>query len=307
MRRAFLATLVELAAADESVVLLTGDLGYTVLEPFAERFPDRFFNVGVAEQNMLGLATGLAACGFTPFAYSIATFASMRAYEFLRNGAVLHGLPVRLVGVGGGLDYGHNGPTHHALEDIGIMRVQPDLAVIAPADADQTRTMVRALADVPGPAYLRVGKDTSPVPALAGRFRIGRAETIGDGRDVALVTYGNTTGTAVEAARLLAEQGVSATVVVTACLSPAPVDDLADVLGRVPLAVALESHFTGGGVGSLACEVVAEQGLACRVVRRGLTTMPRGTAGDPEFLADRHGLTAAAVAESVVAALAWTD
>lgn len=307
MRRAFLATLVELAATDESIVLLTGDLGYTVLEPFAERFPERFFNVGVAEQNMLGLATGMAASGFTPFAYSIATFASMRAYEFLRNGPVLHGLPVRLVGVGGGLDYGHNGPTHHALEDVGIMRVQPDLAVIAPADAAQTATAVRAVHGVAGPAYLRLGKDTAPVPALDGRFRLGRVELIGEGRDVALVSYGNTTGTALDAAALLADRGIDATVVVAACLAPPPVDDLAEVLDRVPLAVTVESHYSVGGIGSLVSEVVAEHGLACRVVRRGLTTMPRGTTGDPDFLADRHGLTAAAVAESVVAALAWTD
>src|SRR5436190_21477303 len=114
MRAAFARTLGELAAEDERVVLLTADLGFMVWEPFAERFPDRFFNVGVAEQNMLGMATGLAESGFVPFAYSIATFASMRAYEFFRNGAALHGFPVRLVGVGAAFDYGLNGITHYA-------------------------------------------------------------------------------------------------------------------------------------------------------------------------------------------------
>ena len=119
----------------ESIVLLTGDLGFTVVEPFAERFPVRFFNVGVAEQNMLGVATGLAEAGFVPFVYSIATFATLRSYEFVRNGPVLHHLPVRVVGVGGGLEYGMNGVTHYALEDIAIMRTQPGMTVLAPADA----------------------------------------------------------------------------------------------------------------------------------------------------------------------------
>src|SRR6266516_2483950 len=122
MRGAFTKAVTELAQRDPRIVLLTGDLGYMALEPFADAFPDRFFNVGVAEQNMIGLATGLAEAGFIPFAYSIATFATMRPYEFLRDGPILHELPVRLVGVGGGLDYGHNGVTHYALEDVALMR-----------------------------------------------------------------------------------------------------------------------------------------------------------------------------------------
>ena len=118
MRRAFVRTLVELAAANPRLLLLTGDLGYNALEPFAERFPDRFFNAGVAEQNMVGMATGLAEAGFIPFCYSIVTFASLRPYEFIRNGPVLHRLPVRIVGMGGGFDYGPQGATHHGLEDL---------------------------------------------------------------------------------------------------------------------------------------------------------------------------------------------
>src|SRR5438477_11396238 len=138
MRNAFVEALCDLAAADPRVMLLTADLGWSVLEPFAKRFPDRFLNVGVAEQNMLGVATGLAREGHVPFAYSIATFASMRCYEQFRNGPVLHRLPVRVVGIGGGFSYGHAGPTHHAVEDLTIARTQPGLTVIAPADAAQT-------------------------------------------------------------------------------------------------------------------------------------------------------------------------
>src|SRR5205807_1062265 len=140
MRRAFTNMLVELAEHDPRIMLLTGDLGYLALEPFSERFPDRFFNVGVAEQNMVGLATGLAEAGFIPFVYSIVTFATLRAYEFIRNGPIGHGLPVRLVGIGGGMEYGTAGRSHHGLEDVGVMRLQPGIGVVAPADFQQART-----------------------------------------------------------------------------------------------------------------------------------------------------------------------
>jgi transketolase len=142
MRQAFVQTLTGLAGHDSRILLLTGDLGYLALEPFADKFPSRFFNVGVAEQNMVGLATGLAEAGFIPFVYSIVPFAVLRPYEFIRNGPIQHQLPVRIVGVGGGLAYGPNGLSHYGLEDVAVMRVQPGLTVIAPADAPQTRTAV---------------------------------------------------------------------------------------------------------------------------------------------------------------------
>src|SRR6476659_1180778 len=144
MRGTFVRALVEIADSDPRVLFLTGDLGYTVVEPFAERHADRFFNVGVAEQNMVGLATGLAEAGFIPFVYSIATFASLRPYEFIRNGPILQRLPVRIVGVGGGFEYGPAGPSHHALEDVGAWRMQPDLLLIAPADFEQDGSALRA-------------------------------------------------------------------------------------------------------------------------------------------------------------------
>src|SRR5213080_1962554 len=155
MRRAFVNTLVELAERDPRVLLLTGDLGYMALEPFAQRFPDRFFNVGVAEQNMVGLATGLAEAGFIPFVYSIVTFASLRPYEFIRNGPILHQLPVRIVGVGGGFDYGHNGATHYALEDVGILRLQRGITVVVPAEDAQIQSMLTETYTLPRPVYYR--------------------------------------------------------------------------------------------------------------------------------------------------------
>src|SRR3984885_2321195 len=131
MRREFVEALVEIAEHDERGVLLTGDLGFPALEPFSERFSDRFFNAGVSEQNMVGMATGLAEAGLRPYVYSIATFASLRPYEFIRNGPVVPPLPVQVIGIGGGIDYGHNGVSHFALEDVSIMRTQPGMTVVA--------------------------------------------------------------------------------------------------------------------------------------------------------------------------------
>lgn len=304
MRKAFAEALVELAGRDERVVLLTGDLGYTVLEPFAEHFPDRFFNVGVAEQNMVGLATGLAEAGYTPFCYSIATFGTLRPYEFIRNGPLAHDLPVRIVGVGGGFDYGENGLSHYALEDVAVMRVQPRMTVLAPADDDQTRVAVTATGGLHGPAYLRVAKAGPAVPGLDGRFRLGRAELIGSGADVALVALGGAAREAVEAATSLEQDGVAAGVAVVSSFNPSPLEDLTALLARVPLAVSVEAHYVDGGVGSLVAETIAEAGLDCRLVRCGVRTMPTGESGSREYLQAQHGLSAAAVARATLQAAA---
>src|SRR5580704_14566946 len=303
MRDDFVAELAELAATDERVVLLTGDLGYMVLDVFSSRFPERFFNVGVAEQNMVGIATGLAEAGYVPFVYSIATFATMRPYEFVRNGPVLHNLPVRVVGVGGGFDYGHNGITHFALEDYALMRAQPGMTVLAPADSAQARAAVQATRELPGPVYLRIAKQGTPVPGLNGRFATGRAQLIGEGSDVALIAIGSIAREAQQAAELLAEEGVAATVAVVSTFNPSPVEDLVELLSGVSLAISVETHYLNGGLGSLVAETIAEQGLSCRLIRAGVQDTPRGLAGNQRFLEDRFGLSAGRLAATVQAAL----
>jgi transketolase len=303
VRAEFAAELVSIAREDERIVLLTGDLGFAVLEPFAEQFPDRFFNVGVAEQNMLGLATGMADAGYIPIAYSIATFASMRPYEFLRNGAALHELPVRLVGMGAGFDYGHNGVTHYALEDVAIMRAQPAVTTIAPADAEQACKALRDTLELPGPVYFRLCKEGTPVSGLDGRFELGRAARIAEGEDVALVALGNMAGMAIAAADELASAGISAAVIVVSSFNPSPTDDIAEMLEAVPLAVTLESHYLTGGLGSFVAEVIAERGMDCRLLRRGVAEMPRGATGSPAYLYECIGLSPAQVARSASEAL----
>jgi transketolase len=301
MRKALVRALIELAEKDPRVLLLTADLGYTVLEPFAERFPDRFFNVGVAEQNMIGLATGLADGGFIPYVYSIATFAALRPYEFIRNGPVLQRLPVRIIGVGGGFEYDHAGPTHYALEDVGAMRMQPGLQVVTPADFEQCRSAVLAVHASPGPAYFRLGKDeTYAVPGLAGRFESGRAHTVRQGADGLIIAMGPAAAQALKAADALSAQDVECSVMVVSSMSPAPAADLRAALERHPFAVTIEAHYAVGGLGSLVCETVAEHNLDCRVVRCGVTRNPSGEQGDQAFMNRLHGLSPEHIAQAVL-------
>jgi transketolase len=262
------------------------------LEPFSDKFPDRFFNVGVAEQNMVGLATGLAEAGFIPFVYSIVTFAALRSYEFIRNGPILHQYPVRIVGMGGGLEYGHNGASHHGLEDIGVMRVQPGITVIAPADHQQTRTALLASWDLPGPIYYRLGKDDkTTVPGLEGHFELGRAQIIREGTDLLIIAMGSVASEAALAADALAAKGISSMVAVIASINPAPVNDLAAILTRFQVALTVEAHYVVGGVGSLVSEVIAERGLRCRIVRCGIRATPNGVSGSQGYLHRMHGIS----------------
>jgi transketolase len=300
MRGTLVKTLLDLAQADHRIMLLTGDLGFTALEPFFEKFPHRFFNVGVAEQNMVGLATGLAEAGFIPYVYSIVTFATLRPYEFIRNGPILQQFPVRIIGVGGGMEYGHDGATHYGLEDVGIMRIQPGITVIAPADYQQAQAAFLTTWDLPGPIYYRISKDDrTTIPGLGGRFELGRAQLIRSGTDLAMISMGPVTNEVTSAADLLAEKGVSCSVVVIASLSPAPVSDLARILRSFRRVFTIEAHYVVGGLGSLVSEVIAENGLSCRLVRLGIKTLPDGISGSQAFMYQRHGISREALVEAV--------
>ena len=304
MRRAFAKTLVDIAETDPTLILMTADLGFMVFEEFAARYPSRFFNVGVAEANMLGLATGLAASGYIPFVYSIATFASMRDYEQIRNGPVLHQLPVRIVGSGGGFEYGHAGYTHYALEDLGITRIQPGLTVIAPADHQQTVTVVRNTYNLAGPIYYRIGKrDDYVIPNLEGCFTLGHINIVREGQDVVMITVGSIAAEVVAAAEKLAANEIETTVAIVSSLRPAPINDLKELLSRFALAVTVEEHYIEGGLGSLVAEVAADQRANCRVVRCGVSRLPSGISGSESYMREVYGLSCEGLVKTVAAAL----
>ena len=305
MRASFIRTLVEVANDDPRIMLLTGDLGFMAIEPFSQTFPDRFLNIGVAEQNMVGVASGLAEAGYIPFCYSIAPFAVLRPYEFIRNGPVHHRLPVRIVGVGGGFEYGPAGPSHHAIEDIAVMRALPGMTVVAPADAAQTVNALRATWDLPGPIYYRIGKDDHTViPGLDGRFSLGRAEILRQGEDILIITTGSVAVEAVAAADLLDAEGVAVGLMTVASIEPAPRDDLTEAMAEVRAVVTLEAHVLGGGLGALVAEIIAERGLRCRLRRVAISRGACPQSGSMSYMHQVHGLTANQVVETTKLLLA---
>lgn len=300
MRKVFVKTLLELAQKDERIMLLTGDLGFTVLEPFRDAFPKRFFNCGVAEQNMAGIAAGLAEAGFIPFFYSIVTFAVLRPYEFIRNGAILHQLPVRIVGVGGGFEYGSAGITHYGLEDIAVMRTQPGITVIAPADSAQARSAILESWDLPGPVYYRLSKDDrTVVSGLNGEFALGRAQVVRKGKDAAIISLGGISAEAAAAAEKLLSLGIDVSLVIIASVHPAPREDLARIISGHALVFTVEEHYINGGIGSLAAEVIAENGLSARLVRLGVKYGYNGISGSQGYMKKINGLSAEAICREI--------
>jgi transketolase len=300
MRRALVEALIELAYVNDRVFVLTADLGWNALEPFRDRFPKRFLNVGVAEQNMAGIATGLAQVGYVPFIYSIATFASMRCYEQIRNGALLHNLPLRILGMGGGYAYGHAGPTHYALEDIAIFRTQPGMTVLVPADPDQTRACVLATRDLNGPAYLRIGKGENPtIYGLNGRFRFGEPEIVREGKDVLLLACGSITDEALKAAELLSERGTTAAVAVLAHLPFQAGPGLTALVQNFGIIATIEEAYSTGGIGSVIAELVAQAGLKCRLIRIGTDTQLDCDSGTEHFMRSLGQMDAASIAERI--------
>ena len=304
MRTTFIKTLTELAGEDQRIIFLTGDLGYMVVDDFVQNYGDRFFNAGVAEQNMVGMAAGLAEAGFLPFVYSIATFAALRPYEFIRNDAILHRFPVRIVGVGGGFEYGYNGPTHYGIEDVGVMRIQAGITTIVPADFEQTRSALLATYDLPQPIYYRLGKDEKTViPGLKGDFALGKANIVRQGDDILLLAMGSIASEAVRAADELANKGISAEVMTVSSFNPSPVEDLLDTISNFKLAVSVEEHYINGGLGSLTAEVIAENQLDCRLIRCGLREAPNGITGSYQFMKEHHQISAEALAATMMKAL----
>jgi transketolase len=279
------------------------------VEPFREKFPERFINVGVAEQNMIGVATGLAEAGFVPYAYSIATFASLRPFEFIRNGPVLHRLPVRVVGMGAGFAYGHAGPTHYALEDVAVLRTLPDLAIVVPADSQQAETSIRQTWDRPGPIYYSLAKDdAAPVPGLDGRFGLQRIQMPRQGRDIAIVAMGALVSEAVAAADQLSAHGIEAGLIVVSNFNPDPVEELADSLSEYRAAITVEAQTISGGLGALVASVIASRDLNCRLWPLAVRSSPDGTSGRQAERWSKHGLDRAAIvgaAQEALGAPAW--
>ncbi len=304
MRTAFIETLCELAAADERIVLVCGDLGYSVLEVFARRFPDRYLNAGVAEANMTGVAAGLAMTGRVVFTYSIANFPVIRCLEQVRNDVCYHGLDVKIVAVGGGLAYGPQGYTHHGVEDLAVMRVLPGMTVVAPGDPVEARLATRAVVRQAGPCYLRLGKaGETVVHQSEPPFAIGRAIPMRDGSDVTLISTGGVLALVAGAADALGRQGIRARVLSMPCVAPLDQEAVERAAAETPLVVTVEEHGAGG-LASAVAEVLAARPSAARLLPLRLERRAIQVADDQATLRSAQGLSVEGITEAVSRALA---
>ncbi len=285
-------TLVKLGEEYPDIVVLDADLsGSTQTHLFAKAFPDRFFNMGVAEQDLMGTAAGLAVGGKIPFASTFAMFATGRAWEQIRQTIAYANLNVKIVASHGGVTVGEDGGSHQAIEDLALMRILPNMVVLVPADGPQTRAMVRWAAAYRGPVYIRTGR--MPVPVIyddSYRFELGRGSILREGRDVTLIGIGIMVHACLEAARLLEAEGLSARVLNLACLKPLDWELLVDSARRTGAVVTAEEHLVTGGLGSAVSEILSEH-WPVPMRRIGLKDV-FGISGKPELLLKHYGLTA---------------
>jgi transketolase len=290
MRTAFLEGLLAAAHRNDRVVLVVGDLGFSVVEPFRDAFPERFFNAGVAEQNMMGLAAGLASEGFHVFAYSIANFPTFRCAEQLRNDVAYHRLPVTVVAVGGGLAYGALGYSHHAVQDYALMRALPHMLLAAPGDPPEVEACLAHLLAHPQPSYLRLGKAGEPaIRPAPPSLEPGRWSPLvaGDGR-VAIVSTG--TALAVAHAWLARPEWQGASLFTLPLWGMAHKGLQAEQVASFERVVTVEDHLIDGGFGSWMMEAVAHGGLAGSIEPRALSAETLGRVGSQAALNALGGL-----------------
>ena len=301
MRTAFIEALNELADKDPRVCLVVGDLGYSVIEEFANKHPDQFVNAGVAEQNMIGLAVGMALSGKVVFTYSIGNFGTLRCLEQIRNDVCYHRANVKVVAVGCGLAYGNLGVTHHASEDVAIMRALPNMTVVAPGDPIEARLGTRAVVALDGPAYLRLGRAGEPVvhtdePA----FAVGRAITMREGSDLTLIASGSMLATADRIAAQLAEKGLSVRLLSMHTIKPLDREAVVRAATETRFVFTLEEHSIEGGLGGAVAEVMAElDGSRALLKRIGLRPQFNAVVGDQKYLKSLHGLDEEGVMKTI--------
>lgn len=296
MRAAFFRRLEDIYSADRDVVVLTGDLGFKLFDGFRDRDERRFYDVGVAESNMIGLAAGLALAGKKVYCYSIIPFLVMRPFEQIRVDVAYQDLDVRLVGAGAGFAYGLEGITHHGLEDIALMRTLPNMTIVAPADRFEAERLAELSSVHRGPIYVRLGHTGEPdVHDRPPDIRIGRAEVLREGEGIALLSYGRCVSACLEAARALGGDGLHPSVVNLHTLKPMDEETIAGLLNDHRLVVVVEEHQYEGGLGSAVAELAAETDYEGRLRRVCIDRGVRRT-GRAEHLRRAHGLTAGAIA-----------
>lgn len=301
MRDTFVRTLLEIAKKDKNVYIITGDLGFGVLKPFWTELPDQIINAGIAEQNMTSIAAGLAMQGKTVYTYSIGNFPTLRCIEQIRNDCAYHNANVKVVCVGGGFVYGSLGMSHHATEDIAIMRSLPDVTVLAPGDLVEAECATKAIYETPGTCYLRLGRGGEKrIHEKLDGFTIGKAIEIQKGENVAVFSTGAIFDEVNEACEELKVQGIIPTVYTFPTVKPIDKDVILECAKTHKAIVTVEEHNLSGGFGSAVAEVLAEtDGVKAKLVRVALDDRYSCIVGSQKYLRKQYSIDAKAIIEKV--------
>jgi transketolase len=301
MRDTFVRTLIDIAKQDKNVHLITGDLGFGVLKPFWEQLPDQFTNAGIAEQNMTSFAAGLALQGKTVFTYSIGNFPTLRCLEQIRNDCAYHNANVKIVCVGGGFVYGALGMSHHATEDLAIMRALPDVTVLAPGDLVEAECATRAIYDHQGTCYLRLGRGGEKrIHEKIDDFQIGKAIKIKNGEKVGIFSTGAIFDEVVDAIQSMEEHSINPALYTFPTVKPIDRAVIEECAEQYELIVTVEEHNIIGGFGSAVSEVLAELGgTKASLLRIGLDDKYSSIVGSQKYLRDVYGMSAKKIAEKV--------
>jgi transketolase len=298
VRNAFAKQITQLAIEDPRVALLAGDIGNRLFDNLKAKCPDRFFNCGVAEANMIGMAAGMAMSGLRPFCYTITPFITYRCLEQIRIDVCYHHVPVVIVGTGSGLSYASLGATHHSCEDMGMLRLLPGLVVLAPADEMEVRGAIKAALQSSQPVYIRIGKKGEPVAhKTEPEFIIGKAIPLREGSDVCLLSAGTMLPIALEAAEKLAAQGLSAAVYSFHTIKPLDEKLLAEVFSKFKTVATIEEHSALGGLGGAVAEWLADARAPGRLLRFGTRDEFLHETCEQEQAREFFGLTADAIAD----------
>jgi len=301
MRLAFTDTLIKLAKKDERIFLLTGDLGYAVLEGFIEKYPKRFFNMGVAEQNMVGVAAGLALSGKIPYVFSIATFPVMRALEQIRNDVCYQNLNVKIIGVGSGLTYSLYGATHQSVDDINMMRGLPNMTIISPGDPLEVKAAVEFSYKHQGPTYIRIAAKGEPnIHTKNFKFEIGKGIIINKGKDVTLMVTGNMLANANLAVQELEKKGISVRLISMPFIKPIDKKVILEAAKETKAIFTFEEHSIIGGLGSAVAEILAESNISVLFKRIGLPDVYPSEIGNWDYLRDVYGFSPNKLVESIL-------
>lgn len=301
MRNTLINELTRMAETDQRLVLITGDLGYGVLDSFAQKFPSRFLNVGISEQAMTSIAAGVAMEGSIVFTYSIGNFNTLRCIEQLRNDVCYHETNVKVLSVGSGFAYGQLGMSHHATEDIAMMRALPHMRVYTPADPEEAVTALHDAVKSTGPCYIRLAKSGEPnLYIKPDNFDVTKIQKLISGRDVSFLGCGPLLGEVLKAAELLESSGISTGVYSVPCVKPLDTETIISVARHTRLIVTVEEHQVIGGLGSAVAETICEMSdMKASLLRIGLNEEFTSIVGSHEFLCKYYGLTAKQIAKRV--------